>query len=219
MATGGNGNGRTGNGKPNGNGSGRKKNGNGKHGAAFYANHRRRDRNRRRRERSNKRRLFAFSTLLVVVGLLAALAAAAFTGATAFRNSCDLDSLRPVTIGENSFVYAADGSLLGAIPAEKNRQPLDFDQISPWVLKATVAIEDRRFWEHGGLDYEGIIRAAVKNLEQGKIVEGGSTITQQLVRNLYIGNERSFERKIKEACLALKLNETLDEGGAFSRPT
>jgi penicillin-binding protein 1A len=79
--------------------------------------------------------------------------------------------------------------------------------MDPWVLEATVAIEDRRFWEHGGLDYEGIIRAAVKNLEEGKIVEGGSTITQQLVRNLYIGNERSFERKIKEACLALKLNE------------
>ena len=133
--------------------------------------------------------------------------AAAFTGATAFRNSCDLDSLRPVTIGENSFVYAADGSLLGAIPAEKNRQPLTFGEMAPWSLRATVAIEDRRFWEHGGLDYEGIIRAAVKNLEQGRIVEGGSTITQQLVRNLYIGNERSFERKIKEACLALKLNE------------
>jgi penicillin-binding protein 1A len=202
-----NGNG-NGNGRPNGNSVGRKKNGNGKHGAAFYANHRRRDRNRRRRERANRRRIFALSTLLIVVGLLAALAAAAFTGATAFRNSCDLDSLRPVTIGENSFVYAADGSLLGAIPAEKNRQPLTFDEMSPYALKATVAIEDHRFWEHGGLDYEGIIRAAVKNLEQGKIVEGGSTITQQLVRNLYIGNERSFERKIKEACLALKLNES-----------
>jgi penicillin-binding protein 1A len=209
MAPRGNGNGksRNGNGRPNGNGNGRKKNGNGRHGAAFYANHRRRDRNRRRRERANRRRVLLFSALLVVVCLLAALVAAAFTGATAFRNSCDLDSLRPVTIGENSFVYAADGSLLGAIPAEKNRQPLTFGEMAPWALRATVAIEDRRFWEHGGLDYEGIIRAAVKNLEQGKIVEGGSTITQQLVRNLYIGNERSFERKIKEACLALKLNE------------
>jgi penicillin-binding protein 1A len=212
VAARGNGRSRNGNGPPNGNGrpngNRRRKNGNGKHGAAFYANHRRRDRSRRRRERANRRRLFALSTLLVVVGLLAALAAAAFTGATAFRNSCDLNSLRPVTIGQNSFVYAADGSLLGAIPAEKNRQPLEFDRMSPWVLKATVAIEDRRFWEHGGLDYEGIIRAAVKNLEEGKIVEGGSTITQQLVRNLYIGNEQSFERKIKEACLALKLNES-----------
>jgi penicillin-binding protein 1A len=188
--------------------NGRKRNGNGKRGTTFYANHRRRDRVRRRRERASRRRVFLLSALAVVVAVLVALAAAAFTGATAFRNSCDLDSLRPVTIGQNSFVYAADGSLLGAIPAEKNRQPLAFDEMSPWALEATVAIEDRRFWEHGGLDYEGIIRAAVKNLEEGKIVEGGSTITQQLVRNLYIGNERSFERKIKEACLALKLNET-----------
>jgi penicillin-binding protein 1A len=201
----GNGNG-NGNGRPNGNG--RKKNGNGRHGAAVYANHRRRDRNRKRRERANRRRVFVFTAVLVLVMIVAAIGAAAFTGATAFRNSCDLDSLRPVTIGQNSFVYAADGSLLGAIPAEKNRQPLEYEDISQWVLEATVAIEDRRFWDHGGLDYEGIIRAAVKNLEEGQIVEGGSTITQQLVRNLYIGNERSFERKIKEACLALKLNET-----------
>ncbi len=203
----GNGKPRNGSGGPNGNGNGRK-NGNGRHGAAVYANHRRRDRNRRRRERANRRRLLVLTALVVVAGVVAALGAAAFTGATAFRNSCDLDSLRPVTIGENSFVYAADGSLLGAIPAEKNRQPLTYDQIAPTALEATVAIEDRRFWEHGGLDFEGILRAAMKNLEQGKIVEGGSTITQQLVRNLYIGNERSFERKIKEACLALKLNES-----------
>jgi penicillin-binding protein 1A len=205
MTRGGNGNGRNGSDRPNGNG--RKKNGNGRQGAAVYANHRRRDRNRRRRERANRRRVLVLTVLLVVVVILAALAAAALTGATAFRNSCSLDSLRPVAIGENSFVYAADGSLLGSIPAEKNRQPLEYGEMSPSVLKATVAIEDRRFWEHGGLDFEAIIRAAVKNLEQGQIVEGGSTITQQLVRNLYIGNERSFERKIKEACLALKLNE------------
>jgi penicillin-binding protein 1A len=205
MPRGPNGGGRNGSGRPNGNG--KKKNGNGRHGAAVYANHRRRDRNRRRRERANRRRILALTILLVVVGVLAALTAAAFTGATAFRNSCSLDSLRPVSIGENSFVYAADGSLLGAIPAEKNRQPREYREMAPWALKATVAIEDRRFWEHGGLDFEAIVRAAVKNLEQGKIVEGGSTITQQLVRNLYIGNERSFERKVKEACLALKLHE------------
>ncbi|HEY7198163.1 MAG TPA: PBP1A family penicillin-binding protein [Gaiellaceae bacterium] len=197
----GNGNGRTnGNGKKNGNGHGRK-------GAAVYANHRRRDRNRRRRERAAHKRLVVLVTLLVLVGLLAALAAAAFTGATAFRNSCDLGSLRPVSIGQNTFVYAADGSMLGSIPADKNRQPLQFREMSHWVRDATVAVEDKRFWDHGGLDYEGIIRAAVKNLEEGHIVEGGSTITQQLVRNLYIGQERSFERKIKEACLALKLND------------
>ncbi|HEY3068973.1 MAG TPA: transglycosylase domain-containing protein [Gaiellaceae bacterium] len=149
-----------------------------------------------------------FSILLgiaVVLGGIAAVVAAAFTSANGVLNNCDLASLKPVSIGQNSFVYAADGSVLGAIPAERNRQPVTLDQMSSWVSQATIAIEDRRFYEHGGLDYEGILRAAIKNLESGHVVQGGSTITQQLVRNLYIGNERSLERKIKEACLARKL--------------
>jgi penicillin-binding protein 1A len=104
-------------------------------------------------------------------------------------------------------VFAADGTRLGAIPAEKNRQPVALDQVSPLLAQATVAIEDRRFYSHSGIDYEGIVRAAVKNLQSGEIVEGGSTLTQQLVRNLYIGSEVSWERKTKEACLALKLEE------------
>jgi penicillin-binding protein 1A len=119
------------------------------------------------------------------------------------------DSLKPVSIGENSFVYAADGSPLGSIPAEQNRQPVALDQMSPLLAEATVAIEDKRFYSHSGIDYEGIIRAAIKNLQEGEIVQGGSTLTQQLVRNLYIGREVSWERKTKEACLALKLE---DEG-------
>jgi len=132
---------------------------------------------------------------------------AAFGGAAAFRSSCSLSSLRPVSIGENSFVYAADGSLLGAIPAERNRQPVPLSRVSPWMEKATIAVEDRRFYQHGGVDYEGILRAAWKDLNEGKVVEGGSTITQQLVRNLYISRERTLERKIKEACLAIKLSK------------
>ena len=72
--------------------------------------------------------------------------------------------------------------------------------------KATVAIEDRRFYAHNGIDAEGIARAIWKNVSAGQVVEGGSTITQQLVRNLYIGRERTVERKLKEACLAIKLD-------------
>jgi penicillin-binding protein 1A len=73
------------------------------------------------------------------------------------------------------------------------------------MAKATVAIEDRRFYKHGGVDYQGILRAAIKDLRAGRVVQGGSTITQQLVRNLYISKQRTFKRKIKEACLAIKL--------------
>jgi penicillin-binding protein 1A len=80
------------------------------------------------------------------------------------------------------------------------------DEMSIWIRKATIAIEDRRFFEHSGVDIEGIARAAVTDLQAGRIVEGGSTITQQLVRNLYISRERTVQRKVKEACLATKLD-------------
>jgi penicillin-binding protein 1A len=203
----GNGRGGPGNGRP-GNGNGRSRNGGKTRPAAnVYANHRRRDRNRRRRHHAARRRLVLLTAALGAVAILAALTAAAFTGASAFRNSCSLELLRPVALGQNSFVYAADGTPLGAIPAERNRQPVKLDRMSAAIREATVAIEDRRFYEHGGLDFHGIFRAAFKNLESGRIVEGGSTITQQLVRNLYIGNERSLKRKTKEACLALKLDD------------
>jgi penicillin-binding protein 1A len=203
----GNGRGGSGHGRA-GNGQGRPRNGSKSRPAAkVYANHRRRDRNRRRRHHAARRRLILLTIGLGTAAVLAALTAAAFTGASAFRNSCSLELLRPVALGQNSFVYAANGTPLGAIPAERNRQPVKIDRMSPSIREATVAIEDRRFYEHGGLDFHGIFRAAFKNLESGRIVEGGSTITQQLVRNLYIGNERSLKRKTKEACLALKLDD------------
>jgi penicillin-binding protein 1A len=131
----------------------------------------------------------------------------AVTSVASFGSSCDLESLQPVAIGENSFMYAADGSTLGVIPAERNRQPVTMKQISPWLPKATVAIEDRRFYEHGGIDPSGIARAVWADVRAGKVVQGGSTIPQQLVRNLYpVSRERTLERKLKEACLAIKLN-------------
>src|SRR5688572_27273713 len=147
---------------------------------------------------------------VVAVTAIVALAAVAGMGGTAavvaYGSSCDLDSLRSVDIGTNSFVYAADGTLLGSIPAERNREPVTAGDMSLWVRKASIAIEDRRFFEHDGVDVEGIARAAVENLRAGEIVEGGSTITQQLVRNLYISREQTVQRKVKEACLATKLD-------------
>ncbi len=143
---------------------------------------------------------------IFVAVLVATLAGAALTGRALVFGSCDLASLRPVALGSNSFLFAADGSPLGVIPSTTNRQPLVLEKMSPWLPRATVAIEDARFWEHGALDYEGIARALIKNAAAGHIVQGGSTITQQLVRNLYIGKaDRTLSRKLKEACLAQKL--------------
>jgi penicillin-binding protein 1A len=163
-------------------------------------------RKRRERVRKHRKRVSHF-VAGTGLALLLALVVSGFTGAAVWMNSCDLNSLRPVDVGQNSFVYAADGSLLGSIPAEKNRQPVDLTDMSKWVPRATVAIEDRRFWTHGALDYAGIVRALFANVRAGHVVQGGSTITQQLARNLYIKTpSQTFGRKATEACLAIKLS-------------
>lgn len=153
------------------------------------------------------RRAVLGTALLVLVGTIVAVAAGALTTVDGFRNSCTLDSLAQIDIGQNSFVYAADGSFLGTIGAERNREPLTIEQMGGWLPAATVAIEDKRFWEHGAIDYRGLARAAVANVEAQGVVQGGSTITMQLVRNLYqpVGTERTLQRKLREACLSLKL--------------
>jgi len=164
-------------------------------------------RSRLRRQRSPGRRLLLAFSIVVASIVTAVLAGGAFTGAV-LGSACDEASLRPIVLGSNSFLYASNGSLLGVVPTETNREPLQLGAISPWLPKATIAIEDRRFWQHGALDYQGIARALYSDVTAGRIVQGGSTITQELVRNLYIGNsQRTLTRKLKEACLAVRLSE------------
>jgi penicillin-binding protein 1A len=163
-------------------------------------------RRKRRRQRLSRRKRFGRLVVSALLALLIVLTVSGFTGAAVWMGSCNLNTLRPVNVGENSFVYAADGSLLGSIPAEKNRQPVELEEMSKRVWQATVAIEDRRFWSHGALDYAGIVRALFANVRAGHVVQGGSTITQQLARNLYIKKpSQTFSRKATEACLAIKL--------------
>ena len=151
----------------------------------FILRHRGRKKRRadRIRRRSRAGLVLAVLAITVIIGVLSA----GLGAGAALSQSCDLNTLRPVEIGQNSFVFARDGSVLGSIPAERNREPVSNRQMSKWLPRATVSIEDRRFYQHGGVDYEGIARAAWKDVTAGKVVEGGSTITQQLVRNLYIG--------------------------------
>ena len=170
----------------------------------FLLSHR--SRRKKRSDRIRRRRRAGLLFVLALIAIVVALVTTSVGGGAAVLQSCDLNSLRPVEIGQNSFVFAADGTLLGSIPAERNRQPIALWRMSKWLPLGTIAIEDRRFYEHGGVDYEGIARALWRDVQAGKAVEGGSTITQQLVRQLYIGNERTIERKVKEACLAIKLS-------------
>ncbi|HEV2857787.1 MAG TPA: transglycosylase domain-containing protein [Solirubrobacterales bacterium] len=152
--------------------------------------------------------------IAIPLGVLVALVAVAGGIAAAwalnvYNSAPPLSSLKPVQKGRSSAIYAADGSLIGFIRSENVRQPLPAKALPQVLRDATIAIEDKNFFHHGALDYEGIARAAWKDIEAGgKPVQGASTITQQLVRNLYIHNpENTLKRKLVEAHLAVELEE------------
>jgi penicillin-binding protein 1A len=161
----------------------------------------------RLRRRNRKRRsILLFGALLLASLIALGLATVAFTGQQILLSQCNLSDLNQLALAQNSFLYTDNGEKLGVVPSATNRQPLPLSQISPSLPQATVAIEDARFWQHGALDYQGIARAFYQDVTKGHIVQGGSTITQELVRNEYIGNnQRTLSRKIKEACLATKV--------------
>jgi penicillin-binding protein 1A len=166
----------------------------------------------RRRLRRTSRKRNPFLVTLLVLG--SAFAAGVLGGGlwliSVYNSAPSLASLRPITKGAVSKVYAADGSLLGVIHSDKIRQPIGSAQIPQDLKGATVAIEDKRFYDHGGIDLSAIVRAGWEDLNAGgKPVEGGSTITQQLVRNLYLEDpEDTLHRKVIEAHLA---NDMEDE--------
>ncbi|WP_456325634.1 penicillin-binding protein 1A [Desulfonauticus submarinus] len=107
-------------------------------------------------------------------------------------------------------VYTRNGHVLGYFYKEK-RFLVSLKEISPWVIKSFLAAEDSHFYEHEGVDIVGIIRAAIKNIEAGTIVQGGSTITQQIIKSLLLSPERSYKRKLKEIILAYRLEKYLNK--------
>ncbi|MBA3585417.1 MAG: penicillin-binding protein, partial [Gemmatimonadetes bacterium] len=165
----------------------------------------RRERQRRRRHRSGASRI-VFITLGVLVACLAIGGLSAVGYVVGIASSApDLKTLKPQDPGRNSVVFAADGKRLGVIQNDILRFPINSSKMPQTVRDATVAIEDKRFYSHKGVDFEGIIRAAFKNASSGETVQGGSTLTMQLVRTLYISRERTFKRKVREAKLAEEL--------------
>ena len=145
----------------------------------------------------------------MVVGIVAVLAGLAGVGYIVHiaASAPPLSSLKAREVAQNTRVFAADGTPLGYIQSDDLHLPLHSDDIPQVVKDATVAIEDERFYKHKGVDYEGVVRAAVKNVVSHKTVQGGSTITMQLVRALYISPERTYTRKIREAKLAEELED------------
>jgi penicillin-binding protein 1A len=172
---------------------------------------------RRRRKRSGRGRgRSVFLAILAVAVLLgiAAVVGAAVAGTKAVQaalTNCTLDGRTPRSLPETSVVYARNGYFLGSIPSPKHREVVRYESMSRWIRSATVAAEDRTFWTNDGIDYRSIARAALADIRAGRVVQGASTITQQLVRNLYLNDNKSFARKRLEACLSLKLTKRMSK--------
>ncbi|MBS1887381.1 MAG: transglycosylase domain-containing protein [Actinobacteria bacterium] len=166
-----------------------------------------------RGRRRQRRRGSLGGKVAIAAGVVVALVAVAVIGVTSWvlNVAADAPSLASCEHAQrhgNSVIWAANGERLGAIASPEASEPVPAAKLPRKLELATVAIEDQRFYQHGGLDTLGILRAAVTDLEAGEAVEGGSTITQQLVRSLCIAHpQKTLERKIEEAKLALEYSE------------
>ena len=107
-------------------------------------------------------------------------------------------------------VYSSDGKLIAEF-GEKRREQLHIEQTPQVLIDAVIASEDDRFFEHPGVDYQGLIRAGINLIKTGKKGQGGSTITMQVARNIYLSPEKTYLRKINEILLALKIERQLSK--------
>jgi penicillin-binding protein 1A len=155
------------------------------------------------RRRIRKLRLFALLALLAVLGF------ASFSVGLVTAIASQIPLLDPSRIHNQTdgYIYASNGRVLSVLRGSQSRILLPSGEISPLMKQAIVAIEDKRFYEHRGVDLRGILRAVLADIRGGRAVQGGSTITQQFVKNTYTNNQRSIARKLKEAALAWQLEQ------------
>ncbi len=154
-----------------------------------------------------KRRFFKIFFLLLVLIFLGAGGATASVVVNYVNDAPPLDPSRLATV-ETSYLYDRHGNEITALHEEQNRVAVSLSEIPGHVQNAFIAIEDERFYQHFGFDIIGSIRAAYANLQAGTIVQGASTISQQLAQNAFLTTETSYERKIQEIWLAIQLERS-----------
>ncbi len=163
---------------------------------------------RRRHHRAGPTRFLLLGGGALVAALVIGTIAAVGYVLNVAQSAPAIESLHPIIAGGSSQVFASDGTRLGFIQSDQLRTPVAWNQIPANLKNATVAIEDQRFYKNNGVDLTGIFRSAVKDITQGKALQGGSTITMQLVRNLYLGSDQhTLKQKIIEAKLAIDYNK------------
>lgn len=169
--------------------------------------------NRRKKRRGRLSLFLGLIQTLILVGA----ACGSVLVAVAFWNVSSLipkiGTVGPARTSESTRIYAANGELLALVYGEENREYVPLKQIPKHLVDATIASEDRRFRNHKGVDFRGIARALIADLLHKDLVQGGSTITQQLARNLFLSRRKTFTRKVQEAILAVQIERryTKDE--------
>jgi penicillin-binding protein 1A len=155
-------------------------------------------------------------TLLGITMLGSSVVAGALVGlAISFRNLPDVRGLATYTPSETSHIYDVKGKHLASLHGEANREVLPLNDISPQLKRAVLAIEDSSFFSHNGVNFVSVGRALRRNSDQGGTVEGGSTLTMQLVKNLFLSPKRVFSRKIAEAVLAMRIEQVFPKDKVF----
>lgn len=150
----------------------------------------------------------AGATLIGVLMLSSSLVAGALVGlAISFQNLPDVRILRSYTPSETTYIYDVKGKHLTSLHGEANREVVPLDEISPHLKRSVMAIEDSYFYDHQGVNVTSAGRALKANFSRGQTSEGGSTLTMQLVKNLFLSPERAFTRKLAEAVLALRVEQ------------
>ncbi|HEY9747504.1 MAG TPA: penicillin-binding protein 1A [Allocoleopsis sp.] len=150
----------------------------------------------------------AGGTILGITMLTSSVVAGGLVGlATSFRNLPDVRVLRGYVPSETTYIYDIKGKELASLHGEANREVVKLDQISPILKRAVLAMEDSHFYMHHGINPNSVGRALLINWEKSSVVEGGSTLTMQLVKNLFLKPERKFSRKIAEAVMAIRLEQ------------
>ncbi|MEQ9618653.1 MAG: PBP1A family penicillin-binding protein [Deltaproteobacteria bacterium] len=162
------------------------------------------------KSKSGKSKFLAF-ILITLLFLTAVGVIAVYSGYLYYTR--DLPDLRAITGYKPKLiteVYSSDGTLIAEFAAER-RKLIAYEEIPPHVLEAFIAVEDRRFFEHEGVDIKSIIGAMFENIQEGDWVRGASTITQQVIKNIILTPERKMSRKIKEAILAHRIENNLSK--------
>jgi len=154
--------------------------------------------------KSKKLKWWAVITVAVLLLILAS-----GTGAAIWISGLDISKLES-PLAQPTFIYDRYGNKISQLSSSKI-VPVSLDQVPDHVRKAVIAVEDKRFYEHQGVDLRAIFRALLRDLRSGDFSEGGSTITQQLAKNLFLPSDKTIERKLKEAGYAIKIESVLSK--------